>query len=120
MFVVIVWEIQTGRCIKTIETNDTVRSVAWCPNSKISLIAVASGQRLLLINPKVGDKMLIKKTDEILSEAPKTEAIENERIKTAVQWNVAEGEEYEAGFRIILTHFKDVKQVICFTVYNFF
>lgn len=70
-----VWEIQTGRCIKTIETGDIVRSVAWCPNAKISLIAVATGNRLLLINPKVGDKMLIKKTDDILTEAPKVDGI---------------------------------------------
>ena len=47
--------------------------MAWCPNSKITLIAVASGQRLLLINPKIGDKILIKKTDEILQESPKDE-----------------------------------------------
>lgn len=71
----LVWEISTGRCIKTIDTGDIVRSVAWCPNGKISLIAVASGQRLILLNPKVGDKMLVKKTDEILLEAPKSDAL---------------------------------------------
>lgn len=38
----------------------------------MSLIAVATGKRLLLINPKVGDKMLTKKMDDILEEAPKT------------------------------------------------
>lgn len=70
-----VWEIQTGRCIKTIETGDIVRSVAWCPNAKISLIAIASGQRLLLVNPQVGDKMLVKKTDDILIEAPKVDGV---------------------------------------------
>lgn len=106
-----IWEISTGRCIKTIDTGDIVRSVAWCPNGKISLIAVASGQRLILLNPKVGDKMLVKKTDEILLEAPKTDALDNERIKTAVQWASAEGDEYEAGYRIIITHFKSIKQV---------
>lgn len=74
-FQFLVWEISTGRCIKTIDTGDIVRSVAWCPNAKISLIAVASGQRLILLNPKVGDKMLVKKTDEILIEAPKIDAL---------------------------------------------
>lgn len=74
-FVILVWEISTGRCIKTIDTGDIVRSVAWCPNGKISLIAVASGQRLILLNPKVGDKMLVKKTDEILIEAPKIDGL---------------------------------------------
>lgn len=74
-FCVLVWEISTGRCIKTIDTGDIVRSVAWCPNAKISLIAVATGQRLILLNPKVGDKMLVKKTDEILIEAPKIDTL---------------------------------------------
>lgn len=106
-----VWEIQTGRCIKTIETGDIVRSVAWCPNPKISLIAIASGQRLILLNHLVGDKMLVKKTDDILVEAPKTDLLESDRIKAAVQWATSEGEDYERGFRLVLTHFKPIKQV---------
>lgn len=36
---------------------------------------------------------------------------ESERIKAAVQWNLAEGAEFEAGFRLVLTHFKPIKQV---------
>lgn len=72
MFFFLVWEISTARCIKTIKTDDVIRCVAWCPNPKMSLIAVATGKRLLLINPKVGDKMLTKKMDDILEEAPKT------------------------------------------------
>lgn len=38
----------------------------------MSLLAVATGKRLLLINPKVGDKMLTRKMDDILEEKPKT------------------------------------------------
>lgn len=106
-----VWEIQTGRCIKTIQTGDVVRSVAWCPNPKISLIAIASGQRLILINHLVGDKMLVKKTDEILTEAPKIDTLESERIKAAVQWATVEGDDYDIGFRLVITHFKPIKQV---------
>uniref|UniRef100_A0A1B0G4D6 Ribosome biogenesis protein BOP1 homolog n=1 Tax=Glossina morsitans morsitans TaxID=37546 RepID=A0A1B0G4D6_GLOMM len=106
-----IWEIATGRCIRTIETEDVVRSVAWCPNPKLSIIAVASGNRLLLINPKVGDKMLIKKTDELLSEAPQLDEMENERIKTAVQWSTADAKEQEKGVRLILVHFKVIRQV---------
>lgn len=88
-----------------------MRSVAWCPNAKISLIAIASGQKLILLNPKVGDKMLTKKTDDVLTEAPKSDQLENERIKSAVQWAVSEGDEYEKGHRIVITHFKPIKQV---------
>lgn len=106
-----IWEIATGRCIRTIETDDVVRCVAWCPNAKLSVVAVASGHRLLLINPKVGDKMLVKKTDDLLSEAPKIDTMETDRIKTAVQWLTAEKEEQEKGVRVVINHFKPVSQV---------
>ncbi|XP_017471482.1 PREDICTED: ribosome biogenesis protein BOP1 homolog [Rhagoletis zephyria] len=106
-----IWEIVTGRCIRTIETDEVVRCVAWCPNAKLSIIAVASGNKLLLINPKVGDKMLVKKTDDLLAEAPKIDTMESERIKTAVQWSVAEKEEQEKGVRLVITHFKPIQQV---------
>lgn len=75
------------------------------------MIAVASGQRLILLNPKVGDHVLTKKTDEILIEAPKVDVLESERIKAAVQWTTAEGEAYEKGERLVLNHFKTIKQV---------
>lgn len=88
-----------------------MRSVAWCPNAQISLIAIASGDRLILVNPKVGDKMLTKKTDEILLEAPQSDQIEDDRIKTAVQWSTAEGDLYEKGYRLVVKHFKEIQQV---------
>lgn len=101
----------TTRCIKTILTKDVVRSVAWCPNSKISMIAVASGQRLLFINPEVGDHLIVKRTDEILAVVPKKDLIESDRITTAVQWVEPEADEYKLGVRIVINHFKAVKQV---------
>ncbi|EDW77174.1 uncharacterized protein Dwil_GK22227 [Drosophila willistoni] len=107
-----IWEIATGRCIRTIETEDVVRCVAWCPNAKLSIIAVATGSRLLLVNPKVGDKLLIKKTDDLLAEEPSNQdIIDNERIKTAVQWSTAEAAEQEKGVRVIINHFKPIRQV---------
>ncbi|XP_052894287.1 ribosome biogenesis protein BOP1 homolog isoform X2 [Anopheles moucheti] len=106
-----IWEISTARCIRTIPTGDIVRSVAWCPNSKISLVAVASGKRVLLINPKVGDYVLVKKTDDLLSEAPRSDTVDNERIKTAIQWGEATEEENKLGVRIVITHFREVRQV---------
>ncbi|XP_020800532.1 ribosome biogenesis protein BOP1 homolog [Drosophila serrata] len=106
-----IWEIATGRCIRTIETDEVVRCVAWCPNPKLSIIAVATGSRLLLVNPKVGDKVLVKKTDDLLAEAPKQDVIESERIKVAVQWSTAEADEQEKGVRVVITHFKPIRQV---------
>ncbi len=31
---------QTGRCLKTLEFGGVVKSVAWCPNEALSLVAV--------------------------------------------------------------------------------
>jgi ribosome biogenesis protein ERB1 len=36
-----VWEVATGRCLKTWAVGGVVKSVAWCPNSALSLVAVA-------------------------------------------------------------------------------
>lgn len=106
-----VWEISTARCIKTIKCKDIVRSVAWCPNPKLLLIAAATGPDVILINPKVGDKLLIKKTDDLLVEAPKTDLQEDERIKNVISWIAPSSEDHDQGIRIVLHHFKDVKQV---------
>ncbi|CAG8563581.1 23228_t:CDS:10 [Dentiscutata erythropus] len=35
------WEITTGRCVKTWDVNEIVHSVAWCPNKDICAFAVA-------------------------------------------------------------------------------
>lgn len=55
--------------------------------------------------------MLVRKTDEILIETPKIDLLESDRIKNAVQWNTAEGDDHDNGFRIIISHFKPIKQV---------
>ena len=56
--------------MKTFNVNGTVRSVAWCPNSAIALVAAAVDQYVYLINPGVGDRLVQAKTDEILKEIP--------------------------------------------------
>ena len=64
-----------------------------------------------MINPGVGDKLITKKTDDLLAEAPKLEQLESDRITTAVQWIQLTEEEQKAGIRIVINHFKDIKQV---------
>lgn len=106
-----IWEINTGRCLKTIDTGDVVYSVEWCPNSAISLILVASGNRVLLVNPHVGDFLVSNKTDEVLKDIPQSDVIISERVRTTVQWEVADEATYKTGIRYVLKHFKPVKQV---------
>ncbi|XP_043482625.1 ribosome biogenesis protein BOP1 homolog isoform X2 [Leptopilina heterotoma] len=106
-----IWEIATGRCVKVVPCGGVVRSVAWCPNQAISLIAVAADRKVLLINPEVGDHVITKKTDQLLEIIPQSDAIVADNIKSTVQWEQAEGEEKKNGIRLILNHFKMVKQV---------
>nr|NVI69929.1 putative ribosome biogenesis protein BOP1 homolog [Cucujiformia] len=103
-----IWEINTGRCLKTIKTDDIVRSVEWCPNGALSLILVASGKKVLLINPHVGDYLICSKTDSILQESPLHDTIMSEKVRNTVQWSC---ENDLDGIKIILTHFKEVSQV---------
>lgn len=56
--------------MKTVVVGGTVRCVAWCPNPALSLVAVAADRKCLLINPGVGDHLVVEKTDSVLAEPP--------------------------------------------------
>lgn len=71
----LVWEIATGRCLRTIPVGGVVRSVSWCPNQALSLIAVAADRKVLLVNPGVGDHLVCSKTDALLDEPPEQDVI---------------------------------------------
>nr|NVI69949.1 putative ribosome biogenesis protein BOP1 homolog [Cucujiformia] len=106
-----IWEINTGRCLKTIKTNDIVRSVEWCPNASLSLVLVATGREVWLINPNVGDFLVNSKTDAVLDEIPKSDVVVPERVHNTVQWSEVENDLYQRGVRMVLKHFKEVTQV---------
>ncbi|KAF7266191.1 hypothetical protein GWI33_020472 [Rhynchophorus ferrugineus] len=106
-----IWEVNTGRCLKTIQTDSVVRCVEWCPNAALSLILVATGNDVLIINPGVGDFLVTGKTDDVLKEVPQSDVVVSERVKTTVQWCEPEEKLYERGVRMHLKHFKMVTQV---------
>ncbi|KAH1018681.1 ribosome biogenesis protein BOP1 homolog [Dendroctonus ponderosae] len=106
-----IWEVNTGRCLKTIQTDSIVRCVEWCPNAALSLVLVATGNEVLLINPGVGDFVVSSRTDDVLKEAPNSDVVISERVKKAVQWCEPEQSLYDRGVRIQLKHFKMVTQV---------
>lgn len=56
--------------MRTIVVGGVVRSVCWCPNQALSVVAVAADRKLLLINPGVGDNLVVAKTDALLKELP--------------------------------------------------
>ncbi|XP_057338087.1 ribosome biogenesis protein BOP1 homolog [Microplitis mediator] len=107
-----IWEVATGRCIKTIPCGGVVRSVAWCPNDAISLIAVAADKKVLLINPGVGDHLVTSKTDKLMEIIPQSDVIVSERVQHALQWEQASGDNWTNGIRVVLNHFQTVKQIV--------
>ena len=75
------WEIQTGRCLRTFDLKSKVISVEWCPNSSVCLLAAAAGENVFIINPKLGSKDIWENTDAML-EAAKTEEGDSYEGKT--------------------------------------
>jgi ribosome biogenesis protein ERB1 len=46
-----VWEVRTGRCLRTWTLGERVLSVAWCPNQALELLAACCGSKTLLLCP---------------------------------------------------------------------
>ena len=45
------WEVRTGRCLRSWDLGAPVHSVAWCPNSALQLLAAAVGSSVVLLAP---------------------------------------------------------------------
>jgi len=106
-----VWEMSTGRCLKTWDMGGVVKSVSWCPNSALSLIAVAVDTVVYLINTGLGDKLINTRTEELLTEEPDNSGyVPPARVSQAVKWSGKE-EKSPPGTLVTVTHFKAVKQV---------
>ena len=76
----------------------------------LSLLAVAVDTKLLLINSGLGDKLVNKRTEELVGQEPDNSGYQAPtRVSQAVRWS--EGEEGPAGTLVIIHHFKNIKQV---------
>ena len=123
------WEVQTGRCMKTLRFQSTtdasssttkssavIRCVAWSPNAALSLLAVAVDTSVVIVNTGLGDKVIISNTDDILAKADeKSDAAEEDDSKKApAAWTTFDANSADAsvqGFRVKITHAKPVSQV---------
>ena len=121
--VVRVWEVSTARCVREITTfpsEASVKSVSWCPNVSVCLLAVAVGNSVVIINPFVGDRVVCQSTDKLIEsfEQP-TELDEDGKVKSAranvfiSPWElISSGPEFAEGQRIRIKHPKEVGKVI--------
>jgi len=118
-----IWELQTGRCLKTFEVGGVVKSVAWCPNQALSLVAVTVENKVLLINTGVGDKLVNERTTELLSEEPDNSGyVPPVKLAQAVKWEVKteEDKSYPKETLIVIAHFKAVSKVTWHTKGDYF
>jgi len=119
---VYVWEVATGRCLRKITTlgkDAPVKCVSWCPNSTVCVLAVVIGSQIVLLNPGVGDKLVVHATDNLFKsylapveeEEGEGEDGGDKQKKNAVipPWKDAStGADYASGQRVIINHPKDV------------
>ncbi|XP_013404052.1 ribosome biogenesis protein bop1-B [Lingula anatina] len=104
------WEVSTGRCLNTVHIGGTVKSLAWNPNPALCLVSVCVEKAVILLNPGLGDKVVITATDNMLtSYQSASEEEENSGLPTT--WEDCEEEESMHGCRVRITHPKDVSQV---------
>ena len=97
--------------MKTWDMGGVVKSLAWCPNNALSLIAVCVETRVHLINTGVGDKLVNDTTTELLSEQPDNAGYTaSSRVAGVVQWEAA-AEDSPPGTLVTVRHSKAVKQV---------
>jgi ribosome biogenesis protein ERB1 len=61
------WEVSTGRCMNTWKFDSKVTYCQWIPAYNMSLIAISVDQTLIIVNPRVGDKVIASNTDSKLS-----------------------------------------------------
>ncbi|CAH0726848.1 unnamed protein product, partial [Brenthis ino] len=106
-----VWETSTGRCLRTIELGEPVARVAWTPAAGLSLVGVALGRRLLLLNPgaDIGAHRVAARTDDLLAEPPPKHDVQmDERTQSCVSWEEADAAQRARGVRVSVAHFKPV------------
>uniref|UniRef100_A0A915J0I3 Ribosome biogenesis protein BOP1 homolog n=1 Tax=Romanomermis culicivorax TaxID=13658 RepID=A0A915J0I3_ROMCU len=100
------WEIQSGRCYKTIkfqDKNSNIRSLAFCPDTKKSLLAVAIGTNLYLVNAGVGDRLIVSDTEVVIKKLSSL-IIDVEEDKTT-SWKLENN-------MIRVSHTKTISQVV--------
>ncbi|XP_021039122.1 ribosome biogenesis protein BOP1 [Mus caroli] len=101
------WEVATARCMKTVHVGGVVRSIAWNPNPTICLVAAAMDDAVLLLNPALGDRLLVGSTDQLLEAFTPPE----EPALQPARWLEVSEEERQRGLRLRICHSKPVTQV---------
>lgn len=106
------WEVSTGRCLKTIKFEDKISLVLWIPSQTHMICSIISDKSLILINPKLGDKLISSSTDSLLKDYH-LKYQEQTEITNSCDWTffseTTNNDSYKKGLRIQLNHEKSLK-----------
>ncbi|KAK7071982.1 Ribosome biogenesis protein 1 [Halocaridina rubra] len=110
-----IWETSTGRCLRSFDVEGAVKCVSWNPSSKLFLLGVAFDNNLVFINPEtyLVDKIVVNQTNQIFRYEPdQGDYIRPDRVVSAVKWRTASADEWAKGYRIIVEHFRNIKEIV--------
>ena len=67
-----VWEISTGRCLRSFDIEAAVKWVAWNPSTKLFLLAIVIENKVIFLNPEtyLMDKIVVQQTNSVFREEP--------------------------------------------------
>eukprot|EP01103_Thecamoeba_quadrilineata_P021481 TRINITY_DN9889_c0_g1_i1.p1 TRINITY_DN9889_c0_g1~~TRINITY_DN9889_c0_g1_i1.p1 ORF type:complete len:810 (-),score=151.80 TRINITY_DN9889_c0_g1_i1:38-2146(-) len=104
-----IWEVNTGRCMKTYTFESAVIFVAWNPNPSFLFLAVSlKDGRVVFVNPQLGPTLMTEVVDKLLLNhiTKKTKTSE----KLGVSWaKIEDSKLYDSGVRIQLNLRKATK-----------
>ncbi|KAI5661611.1 hypothetical protein M9H77_20934 [Catharanthus roseus] len=101
-----IWEVETGRCLRTWELEEAVQHVAWNPAPELPILAVTVAQDVFLLNIGLGNEEEQKRVEELLHIDFPGAPDDSDSFATIVKWSK---NDKLGGVR--LTHFKTVSTV---------
>ncbi|KAG0300687.1 Ribosome biogenesis protein erb1, partial [Dissophora globulifera] len=105
-----VWEVATGRCMKTYHLDELVTSVVWGPSKEVAVLAVTCGYKVGLILPeKIFSPELTLHSEEYLKAGFANSA--TSEVNPKATWKQPTPAEFEQGIRVWVHLQKPVKQV---------
>ncbi|CAH8269780.1 unnamed protein product [Arabidopsis lyrata] len=97
-----IWEVETGRCLKIWQFDEAIKCVAWNPLSGLSILAVAMGRDLVILNTELDTDEEQEYIKELLHLGNVTEP----KASAIARW--LPDEKYGG---IMIRHFKNVSSI---------
>ncbi|KAL1917638.1 uncharacterized protein VTP21DRAFT_4031 [Calcarisporiella thermophila] len=103
------WEVTTGRCVRTWQMGGVVQAVAWGTNRDVCVFAVAVDEQVFLISPpKVSDPLKQEYTDQFVRAGY---ANMPDDSKSHAKWLRPSAAQEEEGYRVIVQVPRTIKQI---------